>query len=171
QWQPIYKDTISAQPIIPEPIAGSAIELEGQKLEIVGGLQGDDENNSYVWIPSLGALVTGDLVFDDVYPWTAETTPAERQAWAGALDKLAALSPKRVVAGHQKPERPQDVASIQFTKDYLKAFDEALASSKSAAELQAKVKQLYPDAALDVVLQIGAAAALPPPANAKKKGG
>jgi glyoxylase-like metal-dependent hydrolase (beta-lactamase superfamily II) len=170
QWQPIYKDAIPTEPIVPEPIAGHAIELEGRALEIVGGLQGDDDNNSYVWIPSLGALITGDLVFDDVYPWTAETTPAARQAWAASLDQLASLHPKRVVAGHQKPERGQDAASIQFTKDYLRAYDEALASSKNAAELQAKVKQRYPDAALDIVLKIGAEASLPP-ASAKKKGG
>ena len=162
QWQPIYKDAITSKPEIPEPLEGTTIDLEGQKLEVVGGLQGDDENNSYVWIASLGTLVTGDLVYDDVYPWTAETDPQSRQAWIASLDKLAAVSPQVVVPGHQKPEGAQQASNIQFTKDYLKAYDEALASSKTATDLQAKVKKLYPNAALDIVLKIGAEAALPP---------
>lgn len=170
QWQALYKDAIPAKPLLPEPLQGESIDLEGQKLEIVGGLQGDDENNSYVWIPSLGALVTGDLVYDQVYPWTAETNPDSRKAWIESLDKLAALEPKVVVPGHQKPELAQDAANIQFTKDYLKAYDEALASSKSATDLQAKVKKQYPDAALDIVLKIGSEASLPPKTSKKKKG-
>jgi hypothetical protein len=75
-----------------------------------------------------------------------------------------------VVPGHQKPELAQDAANIQFTKDYLKAYDEALASAKSATDLQAKVKKLYPDAALDIVLKIGSEASLPPKTSKKKKG-
>jgi glyoxylase-like metal-dependent hydrolase (beta-lactamase superfamily II) len=171
QWQPLYKDAITAEPVIPEPLSGGSITLEGETLEIVGGQQGDAENNSYVWIPSLGALVTGDLVYDEVYPWTAETTVEARQAWTDSLEKLEALSPKLVVPGHQKPERKQEASNIQFTRDYLKAYDEALASSKSAADLQAKVKKLYPDTALDVILKIGAEASLPPKGAKKKTSG
>jgi glyoxylase-like metal-dependent hydrolase (beta-lactamase superfamily II) len=169
QWQPLYKDAITATPIVPEPLSGDAIELEGQRLEVVGGVQGDASNNSYVWIPSLGALITGDLVYDAVYPWTAETTPESRQGWSASLDKLEALSPKVVVPGHQKPEQQQEASNIQFTKDYLKAYDEALAGSKTATDLQAKIKKLYPDAALDIVLKIGAEASLPPKGKKKKK--
>src|SRR5437762_4727208 len=38
--------------------SGNSITLEGQRLEIVGPVQGDDAENSYVWIPSLRAVVT-----------------------------------------------------------------------------------------------------------------
>jgi glyoxylase-like metal-dependent hydrolase (beta-lactamase superfamily II) len=170
QWQPLYKDAITAHPIVPEPLAGDSLDLEGEKLEVVGGQQGDASNNSYVWIASLGALVTGDLVYDQVYPWTAETNAESRQAWSSTLDKLEALSPKLVVPGHQKPEQKQEATSIEFTKSYLEAYDKALASSKSATDLQAKVKKLYPDTALDIVLKIGAEASLPPKGAKKKKG-
>jgi hypothetical protein len=102
-----------------------------------------------------------------VFPWTAETNPEARKAWAGTLDKLVALSPQLVVPGHQKPGQHQDPANLAFTKDYLAAFDTALASSKTATELQTKIKTQYPDAALDIVLQIGAEAALPPQKSKK----
>jgi glyoxylase-like metal-dependent hydrolase (beta-lactamase superfamily II) len=170
QWKPIYKDAIPDHPIVPEALKGSSIALEGETLEIAGNQPGDAANNSYVWVASLGALVTGDLVYDGVYPWTAETTPETRQAWSASLDRLNALTPKRVVPGHQKPEQTQDATNIEFTQGYLAAYDQALASSKTAADLQSKVKAQYPDAALDIVLKIGAEASLPPKGSKKKKG-
>ncbi|HVR18388.1 MAG TPA: hypothetical protein VMS65_01785, partial [Polyangiaceae bacterium] len=104
-------------------------------------------------------VVTGDIVYDEVYPWTAETTPEQRKAWAVTLDKLSALKPERVVPGHQKSERTLDASSIQFTKDYLAAYDEALAGSKNAKQLEATMKTKYPNAALPVIVKIGAEAA------------
>jgi glyoxylase-like metal-dependent hydrolase (beta-lactamase superfamily II) len=169
QWKPLYKEAITDHPIVPEPLVGSSIELEGEKLEIVGGLQGDAPDNSYVWIPSLGTLVTGDIVYDQVFPWTAETSPEARIAWLATLDKLGGLGAKAVVPGHQKPEQKQDPSNLQFTQGYLKAYDTALASSKTPEELQSKVKAQYPDAALDVILKIGSEASLKPVAKTAKK--
>ena len=170
QWKPIYKDAITAKPAIPEPIASTVIELEGEKLEIVGSVQGDDSENSYVWIPSLGAVIAGDTVYDAVFPWTAETTPETRKAWAGTLDKISAHNPKLVVPGHQKAEGVQNPANVKFTKDYLAVFDETVSTSKNAAEVQTKLKAKYPDAGLDIILKIGSEAAFKkgakPPAKA-----
>jgi glyoxylase-like metal-dependent hydrolase (beta-lactamase superfamily II) len=168
QWKPIYKDAITAKPLIPEALAATVIELEGEKIEIVGGVQGDAAESSYVWIPSLGAVVAGDIVYDAVFPWTAETTVEDRKAWSATLDKIAAHNPKLVVPGHQKPEGQQNPANVQFTKDYLAAFDDAAASSKNASELQTKLKAKYPDAALDVILKIGSEAAFKKGANKPK---
>ncbi len=165
EWQPQYKDGITSKPIIPEPLAATSIDLEGQKLEIVGGLQGDAADSSYVWIPSIRTVITGDIVFDAVFPWTAETTPDSRKTWASTLDKIAALKPDQVVPGHQKPEKKLDPSSITFTKTYLGAFDDALKATKTPAELQAKMKSLYPDAALDVIVKIGSEAAFKKPAT------
>jgi glyoxylase-like metal-dependent hydrolase (beta-lactamase superfamily II) len=169
QWQPLYKDGITDHPVLPQPLAGTSLELEGEKLEVVGGVQGDEAENSYVWIPSLATVVAGDIVYDQVFPWTAETSPEARLAWQGTLDKLAALGAKAVVPGHQKPAQKQDPSNLQFTQGYLKAYDAALASSKTPDELQSKVKAQYPDAALDVILKIGAEAALKPAAKTAKK--
>jgi hypothetical protein len=136
--------------------------LAGQRLEIVGPVQGDDAENSYVWIPSLRPAVTGDIVYSGVYVWTAETDPAARTRWAATLDRLAALNPAVVVAGHQEPAKGTTPASIAFTKEYLAAFDQALASSTTAGQLQARIKAKYPDLVLDIVLRIGSEAALAP---------
>jgi glyoxylase-like metal-dependent hydrolase (beta-lactamase superfamily II) len=175
QWEPLYKDAIPSNPIVPEPLAGGSLELEGQKLELVGGQQGDSADNSYVWIPSLHAVVTGDIAYDGVFPWTAETTAAERTTWRATLDKLASLNAEVVVPGHQNvgrrgpnPASAEQASSIQFTKEYLTAYDEMLASAKSAADLEARIKARYPDTALDAIVRIAAEAAFPAKIPKKK---
>jgi glyoxylase-like metal-dependent hydrolase (beta-lactamase superfamily II) len=167
QWKPMFKDAIPAKPVLPEPLAGD-LTVDGVKLEVVGAQQGDSANNAYVWIPSLHAVITGDIVYDDVFPWTAETTAETRKAWAGTLDKLSALNPEIVVPGHQKADHKQAPTSIAFTKTYLAAWDEAQAASKKPAELQAKIKAKYPDTALDVIVKIGSEAAFAKPAKPEK---
>ena len=172
QWQPMYGDGIASQPVIPAPLKGKTLTLEGETLELHGGAQGDSPNNSYVWIPSAKTLVAGDIVYHGVHPWTAETNAAQRAAWLKTLDELSALGATTVVAGHKDPKTKDDAAGIEQTRAYLKAFDEALAASKTADELEAKMKAKYPTLALPIVLHLGAAAqfpaAAPTPAPAKK---
>jgi glyoxylase-like metal-dependent hydrolase (beta-lactamase superfamily II) len=167
QWQPMFGDNLPTKPIIPAPLAGNTLTLEGQTLEIHGPVQGDAATNSYVWIPSAKAVVTGDIVYQGVYSWTAETTPESRSAWLKTLDELQALSPAIVVAGHKDPKLKDDVSGITATRAYLKDFDAAVAASKSAEELEAKMKAKYPKLALDIVLHIGAGAAFPAAAPAE----
>jgi glyoxylase-like metal-dependent hydrolase (beta-lactamase superfamily II) len=170
QWGGMYAGNIPTAPVIPAPLAGNTLTLEGQTLEIHGGVQGDCPNNSYVWIPSIKTVIAGDIVYAGVHPWTAETTAATRKAWLKTLDDLSALGPTTVVAGHKDPKLKDDASGIEQTRAYLKAFDEALAASKSAGELEAKMKAKYPSLALDIIVKLGAAAQFPsaPPAAATK---
>ncbi len=156
QWQPMYGDLIPAQPVLPTALAGTTLTLEGQTLEIHGGVQGDDAGNSYVWIPSIKTIVAGDIVYRGVHAWTRETTAAQRKAWQKSLDELAALHPTTVIAGHKDPKAKDDAGAIDWVKGYLETFDGAVAASKTSAEIQQKVKAKYADAQLDVILQLGA---------------
>jgi len=155
QWQPMYGDSIPAQPVLPTALVGTTLTLEGQTLEIHTG-QGDDGNNSYVWIPSIKTVVAGDIVYRGVHAWTRETTAAQRKAWQKTLDEIAALHPTTVIAGHKDPKAKDDAAAIDWVKAYLETFDAAVASSTTSADIQQKVKAKYSDAQLDVILQLGA---------------
>jgi len=72
-WGPMYGANLPTKPLIPEPFTGRALTLEGQTIEIHGSVQGDDRTNSYVWIPSIKTVIAGDIVFQGIFPWTAET--------------------------------------------------------------------------------------------------
>lgn len=155
----MYGDLVPSQPVLPAPLTTPTLTLEGQTLEIHGGVQGDAEDNSYVWIPSIKTVVAGDIIYRGVHAWTRETTPAQRTAWKKTLDELAALHPTTVIAGHKDPRQKDDAGAIAATRAYLDAFDAAVTSSKSSAEAQKKVKAKFPAAQLDIILQLGADAA------------
>ena len=159
QWAPMYGNQITAHPIIPSALAGTTLELEGQALEIHGGVQGDEAESSYVWIPSIKTVVAGDIVYRGVHVWTAETKPEQRKAWAKTLDTLAALKPARVIAGHKNPKLDDSVAGLDQTRQYLAAFDATIASSKTADEVEHEMKAKFSEHQLDVILHIGAGAA------------
>ncbi len=169
QWAPMFGDNLPTKPLIPAPLTGNTIMLEGQPLEIHGPVQGDATTNSYVWIPSIKAVVTGDIVYQGVFPWTAETTADTRKAWLKTLDELTALNPAIVVAGHKDPKLKDDMSGIAATRAYLTDFDTAVAASKSAEELEGKMKAKYPKLQLDIVLHIGAGAQFPAAAPAAKE--
>jgi glyoxylase-like metal-dependent hydrolase (beta-lactamase superfamily II) len=159
QWGPLYGDLVPSRPTLPVALQGTTLTLEGQTLELRGGAQADAADNSYVWIPSIKTVVAGDLIYRGVHAWTAETNPAQRAAWRKSLDQLAALKPTTVIAGHKDPKLKDDAGAIEATRGYLEAFDAAVASSKTSAEVQSKIKAKYPEAQLDIILQLGADAA------------
>jgi glyoxylase-like metal-dependent hydrolase (beta-lactamase superfamily II) len=161
QWGPMYGQLVPTAPVLPVALAGKSITLEGQALEIRGPAQGDSPDNTYVWIPSTKTVITGDIVFNGVHPWTAESNADSRKAWIKTLDELAALGPTMVVAGHKDPKNKDDATAIKQTRDYLEAFDAAVASSKTSAEVQQKLKAKYGALQLEIILQLGADAAFP----------
>ena len=151
-WSATHGSNLPADPVIPEELPNSTLTLEGNTLEIVGGLTGDSpKNNSYVWIPSMKAVVAGDIVFSDSH----FVVPKEHDDWLVTLDQIASRHPGIVIAGHQKAGAPTDPSTLDFMKQYMRDFDESTASSKSADELRAKMKDRYPDLALDTLLDSG----------------
>lgn len=160
-WGPMYGANLTAKPVIPEPFAGTSLTVEGRTLEIHGAVQGDDATNSYVWIPSIKTVIAGDTVYQGIFPWTAETNAAARAAWSKTLDEVASLGATTVIAGHKEPTQKDDATGLTTTKAYLKDFDEAAAASTSPGQLQSKMKAKYPKLAMDIVLQLGAAAQFP----------
>jgi len=157
-WGPQLKENGPqklADIVMPEPFDGAELRLEGQKIEIVNaqGLA----NRRYLWVPSLGAIFGGVLVFSGLHVWTADTaSPQARAAWVKTLEAMAARKPAVVVPGHLGPNAPLDASAIQYTRDYLVAFEEELAKAANSAALIEAMNKRYPNAGLGVALQIGA---------------
>jgi glyoxylase-like metal-dependent hydrolase (beta-lactamase superfamily II) len=169
QWGPMYGANLTDKPLIPSPLGDKGLTLEGETLEVRGGVQGDAADNSYVYIPSINTVIAGDVVYNGVHPWTAETNAEGRAAWLRTLDEIAALRPTTVIAGHKDPKAKDDLSGIEQTRAYLKAFDEVVAAAKGADEVESKMKAKYPNLALDIIVHFGAQAQFPAPAAAAKK--
>jgi glyoxylase-like metal-dependent hydrolase (beta-lactamase superfamily II) len=159
QWKPAYGNNLPAGVTIPEVLEGNSIRLEGNTLQIFTGIRGDDAFNSYLWIPSIKAVITGDIVYNGVYPWTLETTAVQRKDWIAAIDKIAALNPVTIIGGHKNPVLKDDISGLVFTKKYLAYYDSVLPSAKSSEEFQSKIKAKFPGLMLDIILKLAADAA------------
>jgi glyoxylase-like metal-dependent hydrolase (beta-lactamase superfamily II) len=143
-WGPKMGANAPRKPVVPRPLAGNTLTLEGQTIEI-HGTQGPLAHRPYAWIPSIKAVVGNIGVFGNMHVWTADTqTPALRAAWVAQLDEMSALKPELVVPGHMKGNSTLDGSSIAFTKDYLLTFEKNLAASKTSAELINGMQRAYP---------------------------
>jgi hypothetical protein len=76
--------------------------------------------------------------------YVGDTNPETRENWIAALDRLAALNPAIVVAGHKKPGAPDSPSAIQDTKRYLQDFDRLQKTATSDEELFDQMTKLYP---------------------------
>lgn len=157
-WSPKLGDNgprTLADVVMPEPADVRTLTLDGQTIEIVeaNGIA----NRRYLWVPSLEAVFGGVLVFGGLHVWTADTpSPAERAAWIGTLEAMAARKPKIVVPGHMAPGTPTDASAILYTRDYLVAFEQELALAADSKALIAAMQKRYPNAGLGIALDIGA---------------
>lgn len=157
-WGPQLKENgpqSLADVVMAEPFDGDALSVDGERIEIVSidGLT----NRRYLWVPSLGAVFGGVLVFSGVHVWTADTASVElRAAWVQALDAMVGRQPAVVVPGHMVADAQTDVAAIAYTRNYLVAFEEELARAADSAALVLVMKQRYPAAGMEVALNIGA---------------
>ncbi len=100
--------------VTPAPLPSTHLTVDGAAVEVIPDLQGDvlEPSNSVLWIPSLKAVLAGDVVFNGVHPWLAASTPESRAAWQGSLKRIAALKPRIVIAGHKRPGLSDSPAAV-----------------------------------------------------------
>lgn len=155
-WGPKMGANAPRAPIVPEVLPADGLSLEGQKLEVVG-LDSDLPGRSFVWIPSIKAVVGGVNVFGGLHLWTADTqTREQRAAWSKVLDRIVALQPTTVVPGHARSTAFEGLSAVKYSQEYLQRFESELAQAPNAATLIATMKRLYPEAGLGIALDIGA---------------
>lgn len=155
-WGPILKDNAPRRIVMPQVLQGDSIALEGETLNIEG-LKGATPDRTFVYIPSLKAVVGGVVLFQGLHVWTADTqTPESRRHWLGTLDAIAALKPATVVPGHFKPGAPMTPDSIAYTRGYLQRFETETPKAADSAALMKAMRAAYPEAGLDAALQTSA---------------
>jgi glyoxylase-like metal-dependent hydrolase (beta-lactamase superfamily II) len=143
-WQPQIGALAPRYPMVPTAFAETSFELEGHRIEILGPFTGDAPNSTAVYVPDLDAVIAGDIVFNQVHVYAGGKE--ERTAWVATLDRLLALAPEIVVAGHTKPNMPNTRAALEYTRDYLLRFERAVGEANDAPELMAIMRRAYPDA-------------------------
>lgn len=131
--------------VVPELLDGDVIRLGGAELRVIELEQADINPTSIVHIPSIDAVISGDAIYNGVNPFLAASSPAEWPNWLSSVERIAALNPTTVIAGHKAPARGDDAGCIDETRDYLKKFIEFVETSSDSRELVRRMTELYPD--------------------------
>lgn len=155
-WGERLGKNITSNVVLPQALKGSSIDLEGQKLEIIG-LE-EFPSRTFVWIPSIKAVIGGINVFGTSFHlWMADAqTPEARKQWVAVLDKIESLQPAIVVPAHAKSETTFDLTTVKHTRSYIQFYEEALKTNKTSETLMAALKAKYPTLTFETALQIGA---------------
>lgn len=144
-WQHSFPGELPAEPALPEAMSGGTFELEGQVLRAVAVGQGDTEHSTVLHVPSIDLVVGGDVVYNSVHMMTGETDERGREAWIASLDKVAALNPKIVVAGHKSVGAPDLPESIGASQQYLRDFSRIVNEGGSVDDVVAEMLKLHGD--------------------------
>lgn len=155
-WGARLGDKITSNVVLPQVIKNYEMELEGQKLEIIG--MNEHPSRTFVWIPSAKTVVGGINIFGNhFHPWMADAqSPEARQQWISVLDKISDLNPQIVIPAHGQKGDALDLKSVKHTKDYITFYEKALKKSKTSEELINIIKKKYPSLNFETALQIGA---------------
>ena len=155
-WGERLGKNITSNAILPQVLKGNSIDLEGQKLEIIG-LE-EFPSKTFVWIPSIKTVIGGINVFGSTFHlWMADAQTTEaRKQWITVLDKIEALNPTIVIPAHANSESPFDVSAVKHTKSYIQFYEEALKTNKTSEALIKAIKTKYPTLTFETALQIGA---------------
>ena len=108
-----------------------------------GGVERVDATGLHV--PTIGLVVAGDVAYNGVHLYLLESARGGIEAWLTAIDKVAALRPRAVVAGHKNKDLPDDPAILDQTRLYLLDAQRLLDEKPTAREFFDRMLALYPD--------------------------
>ena len=163
KWKKILDSGATSQVVAIEKFDGTFIEFEGTKIEVLKNIQGDTDENTMLWIPGQGILIAGDVLFNDMHVYTAETDSKARGKWLNSLQKIRELKPSVVIPGHSKVGAPLDSSTaVDFTEKYLLVFEEGLKKAKDPESLINTMKEKFPSADLVLAIERGAKANVKP---------
>jgi glyoxylase-like metal-dependent hydrolase (beta-lactamase superfamily II) len=129
------------------PLEGNEIDLEGNRLVVVRVGHTDTDDTTCLHVPSIGLVVAGDVVYNGIHPFLSESNRQTRLEWIAALDKIDALKPSTVVAGHKILGNDDSPRNVEETRQYIRDFIQLNDTTKTARELFEKMLALYPDRA------------------------
>ena len=163
KWKQLLGSSATTHVVPIEPFDGNTITFEGSRIEVLKHVQGDTDENTMLWIPGQRILVGGDVVFNDMHVYTAETDSRSRGRWLNSLNTIRALQPSVVIPGHSKSGAQLDASTgVDFTETYLRVFEEELNKAKDPDGLIKAMKARFPSADLFLAIERGAAANVKP---------
>src|SRR5882762_1563289 len=163
KWKTILDSGATSHVVAIEKFDNNFIEFESSKIEVLKNIQGDTDENTMLWIPGQRILIAGDVVFNNMHVYTAETDSKARGKWLNSINKIRELKPSVVIPGHSKVRARLDASTaVDFTENYLLVFEEELKKAKDPDSLINAMKERFPSAGLFLAIERGAKANVKP---------
>jgi glyoxylase-like metal-dependent hydrolase (beta-lactamase superfamily II) len=163
KWKKILGSGATSRVVAIEQFDGNSIEFENSKIELLKDVQGDTDENTMLWIPGQRILIAGDVLFNNMHLYTAETDSAARGKWLNSINKIRELKPSVVIPGHSKVRAALDASTaVDFTQNYLLVFEEEVKKAKDSDGLINAMKERFPSADFLLALDRGAKANVKP---------
>lgn len=106
------------------------ISLEGHTVHIVEVGHSDTDDTSVVHVPDLDLIVAGDVIYNGVHLYLAESANGGLSKWRAAVEIVESLKPRLIVSGHKNPTLDDSADRvIPETREYLATAEELGASA------------------------------------------
>jgi len=143
-WDRVFPGQLPAGEVDVSIVDEQGFELEGVALVPVEVGHTDTDATTMLYVPDMGLLVAGDVVYNGVHLYLTESDGiAGIDEWLAALDTAEALRPATVIAGHKDPRAFDNPSQIQVTRRYP-TDARLLESSESADEFYQEMLRLHP---------------------------
>jgi glyoxylase-like metal-dependent hydrolase (beta-lactamase superfamily II) len=163
KWKEILGAGATSHVVAISKFDANFIKFESSKIEVLKHIQGDTDENTMLWIPGQRTLISGDVLFNNMHVYTAETDSKARGKWLNSLQKIRELKPSVVIPGHSKVGAPLDASTaVDFTENYLLVFEEELKKAKDPDSLINAMKENFPSSDLRLAIERGAKANVKP---------
>jgi glyoxylase-like metal-dependent hydrolase (beta-lactamase superfamily II) len=163
KWTQLLGSGATSHAVAIGQLDGPVITFENSQIAVLKHIQGDTNENTMLWIPGQRLLIAGDVVFNDMHVYTAETDSKARGRWLNSLKTIRELHPSIVVPGHSKAGAPLDGSTaVEFTEGYLLAFEKELTEARDPDALINAMKKRFSSAELLLALERGAMANVEP---------
>jgi glyoxylase-like metal-dependent hydrolase (beta-lactamase superfamily II) len=160
-WEPRFPGQIDSTLVIADELVGGVLELEGEQLVSVPLGHTDTDSTTCLHVPSIGLVVCGDALYNDVHLHLGESDTEGRKEWIAALDTIESLNPVAAIAGHKRPGAPDTPNNIEATRKYIRDFDRIATHANTAIELYNEMLAIYPERVNPAVLWLSARAVKP----------
>jgi glyoxylase-like metal-dependent hydrolase (beta-lactamase superfamily II) len=155
-WDKVYQG-IPPAPVTAVPVPDNRFSLEGHDLVIVEVGSTDSDDTTVLHVPDLDLVIAGDVIYNGVHMYLAQSVLVGGFGpWRAAIDKVAALRPRHIVAGHQNRELDDDAErTIAETRQYLDDAEALLRRENSAVDFFNAKLERYPNYLGRTVLWVG----------------
>ena len=144
-WDKDFPGLIPDSPVVYQPVPAAGFELDGNAFQAIETGHTDTDDTTVLHVPALGLVVAGDVAYNGVHQYLLESVGGGLEAWLAAIDQVAALNPRAVVAGHKDKALADEPAILDQTRAYLLDAQSLLADNPSPRQFYNEMLLRYPN--------------------------